>query len=201
MRFSLLQLLLVFPAFGIAIVLVVVLSTMFGPVGVHYRWCNADNTCRFLEYDVERMAEDADGEIDPETVNLWLAKSLPASHPWAKQLWYEPREQDPWGRPYRCVRRDGKLAIYSLGRDGVSATEGDDPDDLNSWDHRGVSWYRSEVQTADRMQFVFWAALATPLVLAALCRLTPASGGPTSSAPRSNGGAASPATRARSLGC
>jgi hypothetical protein len=43
---------------------------------------------------------------------------------------------DPWGNPYQVVFNTGSLPaarIYSLGPDGISMTEGNDPDDINSW--------------------------------------------------------------------
>lgn len=43
---------------------------------------------------------------------------------------------DPWGHPYAYLRGDGLpdgFGIYSMGPDGVSTTQGNDPDDLNSW--------------------------------------------------------------------
>jgi hypothetical protein len=73
-------------------------------------------------------------------VDQWLAGLLPATHP-AWQLLREAPKLDPWGNPYRCtrniVRKDGSrvaIGIYSTGRDEVSVTSGNDPDDLNSWD-------------------------------------------------------------------
>jgi hypothetical protein len=43
---------------------------------------------------------------------------------------------DAWGRPFfygLSSTNDGRV-IYSTGRDGVSATGGNDPDDINLWD-------------------------------------------------------------------
>ena len=44
---------------------------------------------------------------------------------------------DLWGNPYgvRAWReaRPGEVMVWSMGEDGLSATRGDDPDDLNNW--------------------------------------------------------------------
>jgi hypothetical protein len=43
---------------------------------------------------------------------------------------------DPWGNPFQVVYITGSLPaarIYSLGPDGISETEGNDPDDINNW--------------------------------------------------------------------
>ena len=46
--------------------------------------------------------------------------------------------QDPWGHPYVYrapgLRRPSSFDLYSCGRDGVTATDGADADDVNNWD-------------------------------------------------------------------
>jgi len=48
--------------------------------------------------------------------------------------------KDPWGHPYvyRCPGLHLPLSfdLYSCGRDGISATDGSDEDDINNWDPR-----------------------------------------------------------------
>jgi len=43
---------------------------------------------------------------------------------------------DAWGHPfvYRLATTNDGRVIYSAGKDGVSATGGNDPDDINLWD-------------------------------------------------------------------
>lgn len=45
--------------------------------------------------------------------------------------------KDPWGRDYvyRCpgIHNPDGFDLFSFGPDGVSKTEGDDPDDINNW--------------------------------------------------------------------
>lgn len=58
--------------------------------------------------------------------------------------------KDPWGNPYRYLTGDGLqdgFGLYSLGPDGVSATQGNDTDDFNSWSEdsrggHGASFFR-----------------------------------------------------------
>jgi len=43
---------------------------------------------------------------------------------------------DPWGHPYLYLRNDrysGGFGIYSMGKDGISCSAGNDEDDLASW--------------------------------------------------------------------
>lgn len=43
---------------------------------------------------------------------------------------------DPWGKPYQYIApttAEGEYGLYSFGRDGVSLTNGNDPDDRNNW--------------------------------------------------------------------
>ena len=43
---------------------------------------------------------------------------------------------DAWGHPivYRLTTTNDGRVIYSVGKDGVSASGGNDPDDINLWD-------------------------------------------------------------------
>jgi type II secretion system protein G len=70
-----------------------------------------------------------------EGLGALVANPDPARFPkWRKMLNELPR--DPWGRPYQYVPHapDGAgHGIYSLGRDGISRSNGNDPDDLSTW--------------------------------------------------------------------
>jgi len=57
---------------------------------------------------------------------------------------------DPWGNPYQYIApstTDGEFGLYSLGRDGISQTQGNDPDDINNW-----SPYKSKKSWTDRFK-------------------------------------------------
>ncbi|MDM4019634.1 hypothetical protein, partial [Roseiconus lacunae] len=59
---------------------------------------------------------------------------------------------DPWGNSYKLVMRQDaecdnpefSVHLYSKGEDGISRTDGDDPDDLNTWsnDYGQFYWRR-----------------------------------------------------------
>jgi hypothetical protein len=56
---------------------------------------------------------------------------------------------DAWGHPFvyhLSTTNDGRV-IYSVGKDGVSATGGNDPDDINLWDteQKWQTQYQSSV--------------------------------------------------------
>ena len=57
--------------------------------------------------------------------------------------------EDAWGHPlvYRLSTTNDGRVIYSVGKDGVSATGGNDPDDINLWDtkQKWQTQYQSSV--------------------------------------------------------
>ena len=63
---------------------------------------------------------------------------LPESVQWTQLFREVPK--DPWDRPYRIAFGDGfpgGFGIYTCGFDGVSNTQGNDPDDWNTWSEGG----------------------------------------------------------------
>jgi hypothetical protein len=112
--------------------------------------------------------------LEKTVIDQWLANSLPANHS-AWRLLVERQDLDPWGNPYRCVqnlsRQDGMrvpVGVFSTGRDGVSQTQGNDADDLNSWDDQTDSFYRAEIAEYDRKQSVFQGLFIAPFTYIAL---------------------------------
>jgi hypothetical protein len=87
----------------------------------------------------------------------------------AKTLQTDPREiprfstpkNDPWGNPFQVGDRldengERQFVVYSFGRDGLSNTNGNDPDDINSWSDDPVAHYQREARResqVDRMSF------------------------------------------------
>lgn len=71
---------------------------------------------------------------------------------------------DPWENPYQFVRKppNGKRAfgIYSYGRDGLSATNGNDSDDLNTWSGEQDYYIREAEQAILKRLFVQWLIAA-----------------------------------------
>jgi hypothetical protein len=166
------HLFLLFPAYLLA-----VYGAAFWDSGkrVHYRYFGAvidiDYAYRSVlaldQRNVRKVATE-------ETINQWLDHTLSAEH-WVSKELVERIELDPWGSPYKCVRNrtldNGTvvpMGIFSMGRDGVSRSEGNDPDDLNSWDARSGDYYRLEIAAANRKQYAIEGAYLTPFTYAAL---------------------------------
>jgi hypothetical protein len=56
----------------------------------------------------------------------------------------DPPQPDAWGNPYRIQSRtsvDEEPLVYSTGEDGRSNSDGNDPDDIRSWDDKRWVWY------------------------------------------------------------
>ena len=65
--------------------------------------------------------------------------TYPENRPWQQVMKKIPA--DPWGKPYFYITSPSLeygYGLYSNGRDGVSRSGGNDPDDWNSWseDHQ-----------------------------------------------------------------
>ena len=61
-------------------------------------------------------------------------ENFPPDKPWTQLADTIPL--DPWGKPYQYIAPttpEGEYGLYSFGRDGVSLTNGNDPDDRNNW--------------------------------------------------------------------
>ncbi|MGC3966342.1 MAG: hypothetical protein QM775_02920 [Pirellulales bacterium] len=71
---------------------------------------------------------------------------------------------DAWQRPLIAVRdhklNDGRnvpLGIYSLGEDGASNSEGQDADDISSWDENAGDFYRRREKWYAFLMFILLA--------------------------------------------
>ena len=61
----------------------------------------------------------------------------PSEKPWEPLLRVLPK--DPWGHEYDYLVTPGRnegFGIYSLGADGITLSDGNDSDDLNTWDEK-----------------------------------------------------------------
>jgi hypothetical protein len=100
-------------------------------IGSHPKYTQVQNDIAALRnlLDMKSLEARCSSAVDPE-----LEKSI-------------SRVIDPWGRPYRytevttAAARTPDFRIYSMGKDGQSASGGDDPDDINSWDKHHVAYY------------------------------------------------------------
>lgn len=138
---------------------------IFLPGHGHPWWTQVPSQFHRFRTSVE-WAEIGEAPLSVEEVDAWLAGH--ASKEIADRMPSDP-ERDTWGRPYRCVEIEGaegvdRFGFYSLGRDGVSATSGDDPDDINSWSDRKTRYYEREWWTWTLLIWTGLSAAATPIV-------------------------------------
>lgn len=66
---------------------------------------------------------------------------------------------DPWDKPFVYIdkpKNDCSFGIYSKGEDGISNTNGNDPDDLNTWTNtdRPYQYYLSKINRRDLIVFI-----------------------------------------------
>lgn len=101
------------------------------------------------------------------TINQWLAFRIEDHDP----LDMISRELDAWGNPYYCRRNvvmsDGTLVpvgVYSTGRDGVTQSDGNDTDDINSWDPQSAAWYGRQARLSITVYRVIVGLFLMPLV-------------------------------------
>jgi hypothetical protein len=160
------RLLVVFLAFAAATCII----ALFPPL-ITYKW----EVARAGVRDISRRVTDACTMLDKrefsvDAINDWLAGELSPDHPLATELRESPHK-DPWKNPYRCIRfvhtygdETRALGIYSMGRDGVSKTNGNDLDDLNSWNWESHQWYVRDINTRRRWELLMKGVLLTPIV-------------------------------------
>jgi hypothetical protein len=166
---TLTRLLLVFPAYLLGMILARAWESCIVISCYHYTFALNDVRNAGLQLsDIEKHY--GPEALDQPVVEQWLANTLPADDP-AWRLLVERQDLDPWGNPYRCVQdlrhQDGThitIGVYSTGRDGVSQTHGNDPDDLNSWDEHTGAYDRAEIAESDRKQSVIQGLYVAPFV-------------------------------------
>jgi hypothetical protein len=126
-------------------------------------WLNTyDNVTSLSQYILEQKI--TLGELDIATLNLWFNEELPASSSTSRLLGYLDHHSwktDCWDRPFVAVGLDENhqpsadsakaksIGIYSVGKDGISSSQGCDPDDLASWRmDAGFSYYEQQQQNS-----------------------------------------------------
>jgi len=114
----------------------------------NYGWPSVLNRTRSLAASLQQMDDSARRNAKPVATVEYANNYLAGGSDPDDLLWLLSQSVDPWGHSYKCRRNvvmpDGTVTdsgIYSLGEDGVSASNGDDPDDLNSWDDQCYSFY------------------------------------------------------------
>ncbi|MEL7500705.1 MAG: type II secretion system protein GspG [Planctomycetota bacterium] len=80
---------------------------------------------------------------------------------------------DPWGHEYQLVKRDEGVNlcwhVYSFGEDGRSKSNGNDQDDINTWNYSVSTYYAPKIkqqQRIDDARVAIWLAVPFFLVLA-----------------------------------
>ena len=121
---------------------------------ISYRWTTAWSHVSSVAMDIENRLI-PHPRLTVDAVQRWIeGKTLPSDPPQLQGSYQV--ESDPWGRPLKIVERlDGngnrRFAVFSFGRDGMSRTDGNDPDDINSWSDDPVVNYRREALRDSQM--------------------------------------------------
>ena len=151
MRFTIRQLLLLPPAFllNAGIVWLFVFPPLHTP-----SWAHEANRIRRTQLWVETFFRSCKHDnilLSDCEIHDWMCHRLSPNHPAAK-VWLDPPglELDVWGNPYRIQLRSSifeKPRVYSTGEDGLSISDGNDPDDIRSWDEQPWRWYSRQQLT------------------------------------------------------
>lgn len=146
-------------AVWLAVPIAILVVAMMIPATISFVWTRDRSRVNVLAsiYDSNIRSSDCDVEI--EDLNHLMTEPSGAMVPLLECLGDPPSEErDSWGRPYQFARRDGKssgkieaIGVYSLGEDGISRTEGNDPDDINSWTVDNAAYYRKRHQRMMRL--------------------------------------------------
>lgn len=137
-----------------------IIASFFFPVGGHPSWHSESSAVRRVARQLtERCAYEANARLRaaPERLQQWLIDGLEPEGAFLPK----PAGTDTWGNHYRLALHDSdssemdQVRIYSLGEDGKTATDGNDPDDINSWTDSNTQFY--DQRQAYRL---IWATLA-----------------------------------------
>lgn len=168
-RISIKELFLIFPAFIVSVLIAMIVNVKLVSHWHVRALVDVDQLqmmAQMPEYN-ELFQSDRVDEI-----NQWLASSLPLSLNLIEQEDNEyQRGMDPWGRSYHCVfnvkLHDGSvqpIGFYSAGEDGYSESNGNDPNDINSWDTKRGEFYLRRGKFRERKENCILGAMLTPVV-------------------------------------
>ena len=138
MRFRLRQLFVFTLVYALTLFFVISFTRNVG----HPRFLGALNRMPSLQWEIRSYEMFNESPLSEDVINRWLSHSLTAAdcqNSFVELMATRPPTFDVWGNPYRFVRReqnedpDSEYGIYSVGIDGESGSNGNDPDDLNSW--------------------------------------------------------------------
>lgn len=143
-----------------------VVPVFFFPTCSIPKWSLAPPQLRRLQTSVE-WAEIGEPPLSVDEVESWLAGR--ASKDIADRFGADA-DSDPWGHPYRvvavAVAAEGpdRFGFYSTGRDGISHSNGNDPDDINSWTEARTRYYEHEWLWGPSLIWLGWSLFLTPFV-------------------------------------
>ena len=79
---------------------------------------------------------------------------------------------DPWGNQYQIIERDqislpnsdATFHAFSFGLDGISKSNGDDPDDINSWGYDRSRYYGAMIRDQELRSNLWRTVWVTPIL-------------------------------------
>ena len=163
MRFTIRHLMLFPPAFLLNTWLVGYFA--FPPLRT-LSWQRETNSVRHAQQwidDAVRHCKHNNITVTDKTFNDWIDNRLSPDDP-AADILMDPPRPDAWGNPYRIQPRqspDEKPRVYSTGEDGLSNSDGNDPDDIPSWDEERWRWYSHRQFTSEMSFCMIVSALIT----------------------------------------
>jgi hypothetical protein len=174
MKITLGELTLLPVSFLVATLLVAVPGSIFGLAarGPHPLWTWALQDVTTLRVHFRVSPSDLYTPADIDTVNQYFNQSL-EELPRFSELKGLDNHFDPWGNPYVCVERQEDTDeryrpwhFYSTGRDGTSATNGNDADDISSWreSEEVATYYYRESQKTRRAIHALLGLVFCPVV-------------------------------------
>lgn len=91
----------------------------------------------------------------------WIAGSLESPDPWGHR--YQIRKI---GQPNRELQTACPFHVFSFGKDGVTQSDGNDLDDINSWDAESHRFYTRRVASYWESEKLWQTVWTTPILLA-----------------------------------
>ncbi len=170
MKVTLSHLLLLFPAFSLSYAIAFWIDP--SPLAEH-KHTIALVEARRLAIDIEAMDTElhrnGKARFKADVINAWLSGTIERNHPITKVLSVRCPDRDPWDQPYVFVHlsnstRNIHTGIYSKGQDRISNSNGNDADDINSWNDYSDSFYSYAIASRQRRTTVLQAMTLTPLI-------------------------------------
>ena len=162
-RFTTAHLLLVFPAWVVSYLLAPY-ATMYGH-RISWRHVSAANDIRSIRLFAENQVSD-----EPRRT----FKTIDFAPFWSDI----GKNGDPWGNAYQIIELEypkdefsSNVHAYSFGEDGYSKTNGNDIDDINSWDYDYRKYYGAKIAQDNRRKFAQRTIWLTPLTYIAMLLL------------------------------